>query len=70
MAEETCGGCRFYNNYMEDGTVLDRSDCRRYPPRNIYWKNRDSVGTDWPEVTSAMWCGEFSATSPHPIKES
>lgn len=44
-----CGLCRFF---VASPEMLDEGQCRRRAP--------DSVG--WPAVSTADWCGEFTAS--------
>ena len=49
--DESCGTCRFFKEYPEQGTVYGW--CRRYPPTPS-----DDLAA-MPLVDSREWCGEF-----------
>ena len=47
----TCATCRFWDAWHE-GAVS--GNCHRYAPRP------GDEGGDWPDTSSAMWCGEHA----------
>lgn len=61
----TCETCKFH---------LD-GRCRRYPPqvyirtvRDGYQNTWEEETSDWPMVTPAGWCGEYSAAQKSGVK--
>jgi len=59
MAQENCGGCKFW--------VKDQSDpmagwCHRNPPTlfvNFHADDVEGEASFWPSVGADEWCGEF-----------
>ena len=63
-SDEVCENCQFYKrlSHRRDG------ECRKYPPRNNTCSKFDEVPdnylitmTEFPEVKSDCWCGEFKS---------
>lgn len=75
MITETCGNCRFFQQYHNSNLGI----CKRFPPTAIRWESkRGEVGPEvqgsepighFLKIANHEWCGEWKKVTPRDLRQ-